>query len=161
MLTEDFIRRQIALASAILAHILGLKQAGQYDQAMQSVEQAIEQLTGLRSEILLQLDDQGFIDLLARKQVQDVERLQLLAGLYQQAGEIQTERSQEQTAGLYFQRALLLNLEIAQASEELPAPESQAAIAELRRKLEGIDLSFETRLALLNYDELLQAGRDG
>ena len=160
MLTEDYIRRQIALATAFLAQILGLKSAGQYDQALQSIDQALEQLTGLQAGLLMQLDERGFLDLLTRQNVADLDRLLLLAEIYAQGGDLHAARSQDQAAALHFQRSLLLYLEIAQVREELPPPEMQTAIAELRRRLDGIELPFEMRLNLLNYDELLQTGKD-
>ena len=47
MLTEDYLIRQINLAIAALAKILGFKTAGQYQAALYEIDQLLEQLIGL------------------------------------------------------------------------------------------------------------------
>ena len=44
MFSEDYILRMIRMATAALAQIIGLKKAGQYQQALQAIDQALEEV---------------------------------------------------------------------------------------------------------------------
>lgn len=48
-ITEDYILRMISLATAALLRAIGLRKGGQYEQAEQAIDQALEQLLGLPS----------------------------------------------------------------------------------------------------------------
>ena len=42
MLTEDYIMRMINMAIAALLQAIGLRKAGEYNQALQTIDQALE-----------------------------------------------------------------------------------------------------------------------
>ena len=84
MYTEDFILRQIRLAMAVLADVQGLKKAGQYEQSLQAIDQAVETLMGLRANLLKHLSDDKMIHMLTIQDTLDIERLAILADLFQE-----------------------------------------------------------------------------
>jgi hypothetical protein len=57
MLTEDYIMRMINQVLAVFLQALGLKKAGQYSEALQVFDQAVESLLGLRASLAKQLED--------------------------------------------------------------------------------------------------------
>ncbi len=151
MLTEDYFMRMINLAVAALLRAIGLRKEGQYFEAQQSVDQALEQLTGLRADLLAGLDDRALLDSLSPLGELDYERALLLADLYQEQGEIEKAQGRSEPACSSRMRALTLCLEAAL---------SGSAELTLQDKLDGMlasvqtcGLSFETRFTLYSYYE--------
>jgi hypothetical protein len=153
MLTEDYLMRMISLAVAALVRILLLRKAGQTQDALQEIDQAIEQLTGLRRELLPHLDDKQLINALTIQGSLDVDRLSLVADLYEQQGEVFADIGQLNLSEQSFARALNFNLEIAFNSED---PLSQAEkIDSLRIRLKGTTLPAELVFTLFSYEEMI------
>ncbi len=160
MYTEDFILRQINIAVAILRQLLRLKESGQHQEALQAVDQALETLLGLRAGLLEQLEDDKVLGMLDTPNGLDTERLVLVAELYKEAGEmhqIQGRASQSQAAN---RRALRFYLELALANLKLLDASLMANINTLQSGLPLADLPLETRLAFLDYLDLLLAKPD-
>src|SRR4030043_328375 len=88
MLSEDYIMRMINQALAVLLIALGLKKAGQYTEALQTFDQAIENLLGLNAHLAKQLDDSQLLDRLTFLGKLDVERLLVLADIYREEAEV-------------------------------------------------------------------------
>lgn len=156
MYTEDFIRRQINIAIAILRQLLHLKQAGQYEQARQEIEQSLEILLGLRADLLRQLEDNKVLGMLVTQDKLDIERLYLVAELYSQEAEIAELQEQPQFSQPSYQRALRFYLEAALADPAQAGASQIARISALQSRLSLEDLPLETQMALLDYLERLQ-----
>jgi tetratricopeptide (TPR) repeat protein len=161
MLTEDYIMRMINQALATLMIALGLKKAGQFGEALQAFDQALESLLGLNTHLLKQLDDSLLIDRLTFRGRLDLDRLLMLADIYREEAELYTLQGQPESSQFAAQRSLRLYLEAALASEVNPNLELIKKIEALRLKLSSPTLPLETRLALLDYlDCLLASGED-
>lgn len=161
MLTEDFIMRMINQALAVFLAALGLKKAGQYQQAQQSFDQAMEGLLGLRADLANQLEDRQLLDLLTFRDRLDIERLLLLADIYHEKGEVFSLQGQPAESTFAAQRALRLYLEAALAGEINMPLELVQKIEAQRKALLVAELPVETRLALMDYfDRLLTFGDD-
>ena len=52
MYVEDYIKRMIAIAAAMIARILGLKASGEYVQAQAIINQLLELVVGLRADLV-------------------------------------------------------------------------------------------------------------
>jgi hypothetical protein len=161
MLTEDYILRMINQALAVFMIALGLKKAGQLTEALQTFDQAVENLIGLNARLAKQLDDSLLLDMLTFQGKLDVERLLVLADIYREQAEVYSMQAQPENSQFAAQRSLRLFLEAAMASEANPNLELIQKVEALRHKLDPASLPVETRLALLDYlDRLLASDGD-
>ncbi len=159
MLTEDYIMRMINQAVAFLVTIAGFKKAGQYEQARQAVDQALEILLGLRADLVRRLDDQAILQTLTRQDTLDVERLALVAELLKEEGDILAAQGDGVAAQASWLRALAFYLEAGLAEDILPTPALSQKIGALAGQLGLAKLSEDTVWALFCYTE--QAGQYG
>ena len=151
MLTEDYIMRMINMAIAALLQAIGLRKAGEYTQAIVTIDQALEQLTGLRADLLLRLDDRALLNSLSIQGELDQERAILVADLCSEQSEVYLAQNRPEAACLSRVRALTLYLEAtADLPIDLPLQEkiNQIALAALE-----CQAPFETRFALYSYYE--------
>ncbi len=161
MLTEDYIMRMISQALAVLMTALGLKKAGKYKDALQSFDQAVEVLLGLKSHLADQLEDDMLLEKLTFLGSLDVERVLVLGDIYDEEVEVYTALGQPDNSRFAAQRSLRLYLEAALANEANLDHEIIQKIEALRHKLDGQGLPIESRLALQDYlDRLLAMGDD-
>ena len=158
MLTEDYIMRMINQAVAALVYIAGLKKAGQYQQAQQTIDQALEQLIGLRADLIHQLDDEAILRALTRQEHLDIERLVLGADLFKEEGDILAALGQAANSQASYLRALNFYLEAGLVEDAPPTP---AFGLQLRTRIEALagqlglpGLQDDTLWALFCYAEL-------
>jgi tetratricopeptide (TPR) repeat protein len=112
MLTEDYLIRQINLAIAALARILGLKTAGQYQAALFEIDQLLEELIGLRSYMIKNLADEGILAILATSDGLDTDRLLVVADLIRHEGDLYAQKGYREDGLANYQRALKFYLEV-------------------------------------------------
>jgi hypothetical protein len=160
MLTEDYIMRMISLALAALMTALGLKKAGQLNQAQQALDQALESLLGINARLVEQLDDRTLLDMLTFLGKLDLDRVMVQADIYREQAEVYTLLGQPQSSQYAAQRSLRLYLEAALASQATPNLDLIQKIEPLRLKLDAPTLPVETRLALLDYLDRLISSDD-
>ena len=160
MLSEDYFMRMINQALAVLMTALGFKRAGQYSEALQAFDQALEGLLGINARLAKQLDDSALLNMLTFQEQLDVDRLLVLAEIYREEAEVYALQGQPECSQVVSQSSLRLYLEAALASEANPNLELIQRIEALRLKLAAPALPVETRLALLDYLERLLASGD-
>jgi tetratricopeptide (TPR) repeat protein len=160
MLSEDYIMRMINQALAALMIALGLRKAGKYDDALQSLDQALEGLLGLKPHILDQLDDGTLINEVSARGEHSAARLGVLGDIYREKSELYNLKGQPNTSLQAARRSLRLYLEAALVDEAGFTPELAQKIEALRNLLTAPNLPVETRLALLDYLERLLAQSD-
>ena len=160
MFSQDFIRRQINQATAVLLEVLGLRQSGKHTEAHQMVEQALAQIFAMRKDLSDRLDDDSLLNILVVNDEMDIERLAVIANLYHLDGEILAEMNQQMPAALANQRALRFYLELALIDFDNLTTELSGKIADLQAKLKGYNLPPETQLALEDYEAALQEKGD-
>jgi HEPN domain-containing protein len=159
MLTEDYIMRMINQALAVLFTALGLKKAGQYSEALQAYDQAVESLLGLNARLVKQLDDQRLLEILTFQEKLDLDRLLVLADIFREEAEVHALQGHPEQGLFLAQRALRLYLEASLAGDTNPSLQLIEKVEAQRAKLSAPDLPVETRLALLDYfDRLLSSG---
>jgi tetratricopeptide (TPR) repeat protein len=161
MYTEDFILRQINIAVAILRQLLRLKAAGQHQEALQAVDQALETLLGLRASLLEQLEDGKVISMLDMPNGLDTERLALIAELYKEAGEIHKQEGRAAQSQAADRRALRFYLELSLADPKLLDAGLMGKVSTLQASQPLAELPLETQMALLDYLEGLRGKTDG
>ncbi len=160
MLSEDYIMRLISQAMTVFLTALGLKKKGKYKEALETFDQAVESLLGLRARLVYELDDQILLERLTVNGQLDVERLQLLADIFREEAELFELQGQTDTSAFYTRRSLRLYLEASLAGEAGLTGEIIYQIEAQRNKLKAASLPIETRLAMQDYLERLIASSD-
>jgi tetratricopeptide (TPR) repeat protein len=155
MFTEDYLMRIINQALAALMTAIGLRMAGKYSEALQAIQQAIEQLTTLPANLVDQMDDGSILSMLTAQGQLDLGRLAILADLYQEQGEILFKLDQPVQGCIAFARALRFILEVALSEVANLSAENIGKVEVLVQRLKGGALPVETQLALSDYYQCL------
>jgi tetratricopeptide (TPR) repeat protein len=132
MLTEDYVMRMLNQALAVLLKIAGFKQAGQYKQAQQAIDQELEELLGLKADLVWRLDDEAMLRALTINDQLDVVRLEIISDLFREQGEITAAQGRVDESRECFRRALMGYLEVGLASE------SKESNVPLNQKIDGL-----------------------
>ncbi len=151
MFTEDYLMRIINQAIAALLTAIGLRKAGKYSEALQAIQQSVEQLTTLPANLVDQMDDSSVLNMLTAQGQMDVGRLAILADIYQEQGEILIKQDHPAQAGAAFARALRFILEVTLSEDDALTNENIAKVLILVQRLEGSPLPADTKLALSDY----------
>jgi hypothetical protein len=154
---DDYIARIIRQATEALLYAIGLKKAGQYPDAMQAIDQALEQLLGLDADLIRQLSDDALLNLLTLQEQLDLERLELVADFFKEEGDIHAAENKPTESRRSYLRALNYYLEVG-LDEDVQEASMELAekIDELTGKLEIGFLPDDTLWASFCYYE--QAG---
>jgi len=153
MLSDDYLIRMIRQATAVLARVIGLKSAGQYQEALQDIDQALEQLLGMDAGLIRLLDDESLYKILMKNDVLDLEKLGFLADLFKQEGEIQKLQNQTNESINCYIRSLNYYLMIGINSGTSRPIELSQKIDELLQKLETCYFEEKTLLNLFYFYE--------
>jgi hypothetical protein len=154
MFTEDYVLRQIRMATAVLAHIIGLKKAGQYQAAQGEIDHMLEVIFGLRVALLKRLDDQSWLETLTQRDMLDTERLLIAADLLKEEGDLLALQNRPEESYESSLRALNFYLEAALDKDTFPELEICVKVDELRRRLGSRELPDDTLYALFDFSEL-------
>jgi hypothetical protein len=112
LFSEDFILRMIRLATAALAQIIGLKKSGQYLQALQAVDQALEEVLGLKADLIRAMDDESLLSALTQQNRLDTDRLIILADLFTEEADILSRQGKPAASQASALRALNFYLDV-------------------------------------------------
>ena len=153
MFTEDYFMRMINQMVMVLASIIGLRKAGQYQEAHQLINQSLEQLLGIDSQLIKQMDESSLLKVITTQGALDSDRLYNIAELYEQEGHVYTDQEDITLANADYHRALIFYLEIALSEGYQDYPELPHKIRELYERLENQELPVETLLMLFDYFE--------
>lgn len=157
MFTEDYLMRIINQALAALMTAIGLRKAGKNSEALQAIQQAIEQLTTLPANLIDQMDDAIILSMLSAQGQLDIGRLAILADLYQEDGEILFKLEQPAQGFISFARALRFTLEVVLSEDDNLSSENIGKVEGLVQRLKGRVFPVETQLALSDfYQRLLE-----
>lgn len=155
MLTEDYFMRMINQMLAVLTKIIGLKDAGQYQEAQQIINQSLEQLLGMPSDLLKQMDDSSVMNILTTQGELVSDRLYMVANLYELEGDLLTDQNRISEANLDYLRALTIYLDIAFKGENQYSSELNYKIEQLQLKLVDQELTVDIYYRLFDYYEQL------
>jgi tetratricopeptide (TPR) repeat protein len=153
MLTDDYIIRMINQAIEVLIRIVNLKASGDYQQAHQLIEQSLEQLIGLRIDLLQSLDDHNILGTLSMNGMLDVNRVIVVADLFKEEGDVLAAQKMVNSSIRSYQRALYYYLVYENTISPNDDPRLKENIVFLARVLENINCQIETELMLSDYFE--------
>jgi len=155
MFSEDYILRMISQAVSALLHIARLKQARQYQQARQVIDQSLEQLLGLRADLLKLLDDEVIFRMLTLQDQLDVERVVVIADLFTAEGNILADQNRLAESQQSYLRALNFYLEAGLTDQAVPpSPMLSEQIESLASQPVILPLPDDTQWSLFNFYEL-------
>ena len=153
MLTDDYIIRMINQAIDVLIRVINLKASGEYQQAQQLIEQSLEQLIGLRIDLLQSLDDQNILGTLSMNGIPDGNRILLVADLFKEEGDVLASQNMVTSSIRSYQRALYFYLIYENSTNPTDATILKGNIEFLANALEYINCQIETELMLSDYFE--------
>lgn len=153
MLTEDYFMRMINQMLAVLTKILYLKEAGQYQEAQQIINQSLEELLGIPADLLKGMDDSSVMNILTTQGELVSDRLYTVAKLFELEGDLLIDQYRPKEANLDHMRALTFFLEIAIEGENQYSSEIHEKIDNLQQKLSNQDLNIDTYYRLFDYYE--------
>jgi hypothetical protein len=129
MIERDYLMRLMSQLAAVMAKILGAKNAQNYAEARFLAQNACEQLFGLNGELVEKMDAGTLALLLGEK-----EKIKALAALLREEGDILLLQGNPAGGGVKYEKALALYQEVGRASPEEGA-DCEAAIAALEARL--------------------------
>lgn len=153
MLTDDYIIRMINQAIDVLIRVINLKASGEYQQAQQLIEQSLEQLIGLRIDLIQSLDDQNILGTLSMNGIPDANRILLVADLFKEEGDVLASQNMVTSSIRSYQRALYFYLIYENSTNPTDATILKGNIEFLANALEYINCQIETELMLSDYFE--------
>jgi tetratricopeptide (TPR) repeat protein len=153
MFSEDYLIRMIRQATAVFARVIGLKSVGQYQEALQVIDQTLEQLFGMDAEIIKLLDDESVYKIFMKNEVLDLEKLGFIADLFKEEGDIQKLQNQNNESINCYIRSLNYYLMISINSETSRPIELSQKIGEVLQKLDAYYFEEKTLLNLFCYYE--------
>jgi hypothetical protein len=153
MLTEDYLMRILRLATAALARAVGLKAVELYQDALWVLDQAIEQLLGLRIDLFNRLDDTSVLASLTRDGELDLDRLNMAAELVHEQADVYRKMSMPEESRWRYARALTFYLEAALRGGMENFPLADERIASLVQDTSIDQLPAETVFSLYAYYE--------
>jgi hypothetical protein len=155
MLSEDYLMRYIRIATAALAQMLGMKAAGLDQDALFLLDRTLEQILGLRIDLIRSLPTRDLFKLLADQERLDPGLLAVLGDLFAGESDLlgRLGRPVDSLSGAL--NALALYLEAGLSGLPMDGSLTEKVEA-LLTWVEPEQIPDETWFALFNYDE--QAG---
>ena len=151
MFSEDYIMRMIRMATAAMVQIIGLKKGGQYKQALQAIDQALEEVLGLKADLIRAMDDESLLSALTQQDRLDTDRLLLLADLFFEETDILAMQGKPAASQASALRALNFYLDVVLDWGPERISEKYAKIEQLVDSLGENTLPPQTCFALYFY----------
>ena len=153
MYVEDYIKRMIAIATAMIARILGLKASGEYVQARAIIDQLLELIVGLRADLVRRMDDDSLLESLTHEGGMDTDRLGLLAELFRHDGDVLNAQGKNTEASASYLRSLNFFVEAFLSGKDSGFPNPNEHIHYLLQRLNSQPLPAVSLYSLFHYYE--------
>ena len=153
MLSDDFLIRMVRQWAIVLSRIIGLKKTGDYQEALEEIYQALEQVLGLNMELIRIMDDDSVYGILTKDERIDAERLGVVADLFKEEGDIFKRQNLNLESRSSYHRSL--NYYLVKNNEEEPPQQgiTSAKIDEIIDQIGIADLPAMTLFNLFCYYE--------
>lgn len=154
MFSEDYIKRLIKIASDAIMEAIGFKTVGRYQEALDVLDQMLEQVVGMKAGLIHRLDDSSLLSTLTNEEGElDLDRLLVVADLVKAEGDVHAEQGKIQTAYWSYLRAFNFYLEVVLNMDPEDVTEPVKKVEALLPLLKDEDLPPETLFAWFAYDE--------
>jgi hypothetical protein len=125
----------IRQGTAVLARIIGLKKAGDYQEALQEINQCLEQVLRMDIELIKRMDDEGIYRILTQNEQIDLEKLEFTADLFKEEGDILLLQNQKQQSDYSYLSSLTYYLKISLSSDTSQQKELSLKVEEIIQEL--------------------------
>lgn len=156
MYKKDYFMRLVEQLTAVIAQAVNLGNDDDYQEALDTTDSALRQLTGLGTNAWLSMDtDDILANLSMREDLGGAETAVFMIGIFYQDGEIRAAQGDDDNADFRFLRALQLQLAILNTHPDIPMPEVVPDIPVLQARLaeNKVVLPAQTNQALMLYYE--------
>lgn len=160
MIHNDYILRMIAQLAKVLAHVIGLRERGRDDDALREIDQSMQKLCGLNSQLVNSLSEASLIAALRGGASLDVGKCLVLAGLLKEEGDIVRDRDREDDAAARWLKSLTLYMEAMHDDARLHLPSYVERVQEVASALEDFVMPIDLRERLMRYYEMSGAFGD-
>lgn len=156
MYKKDYFMRLMEQLTAVIAHAARLGNDEEYEEAFNTTDGSLRQLTGLGTDAWLSMETD---DILANLSMQEdlggMETAVFMAAIFYQEGEMKALQADEDGADFRFLKALQLQLAILNTHPDMPMPEVMATVPTLQARLveDEVLLPAQTSQALIAYYE--------
>jgi hypothetical protein len=154
MIHSDYIMRMISQLAKALAHIVQLRERGRDDDALREIDQSMQKLCGLNSQLVNSLSESSLIGALRGGASLDVGKCLVLAGLLKEEGDVFRDRDREDDAASRYLKSLALYLEAMHDDARLVLPSYVERIQDVAAALEEFVMPLAYRTSLMYYYEL-------
>ncbi len=156
MYKKDYFMRLMEQLTAVIADVARLGHDEEYQEALDTTDGSLRQLTGLGTNAWLSMETD---DILANLSMQEdlggMETAVFMAAIFYQEGEMKALQEDEDGADFRFLKALQLQLAILNTHPDMPMPPVMATVPTLQTRLaeNEVLLPAQTSLALIAYYE--------
>lgn len=154
MIHNDYILRMISQLAKVLAHIVQLREKGRDDDALREVDQSMQKLCGLNSQLVNSLSEASLIAALRGGATLDVGKCLVLAGLLKEEADVLLDRDREDDAAARYLKSLALYLEAMHDDARLVLPSYVERIQTVAEALDEFMMPLEIRTSLMEYYEM-------
>ena len=153
-LSEDTLLRMLVISIAeTIARLTAMRTAGQFQEVDHEIDRQLEELLGIKPDLVHRLKDENIVEMLTLNEVLDIGSLYSVAELFSAKADLHKVQGQAHQVLEYKTRALNLYLEIAFAgSDHLP---------ELKSRIDSLSMELMKQLpedllfSLFSYYELI------
>ncbi len=155
MLHHDYFMRQISQLVQVLRYVLGLTKKERYAEALDALDEALQEFVGLSLDSLLAMPAPALFNFLSLGGgvFEGQGKLLLAVALLNQAGDTFAAQGDYEQSDRAYRKALELLLAVITEVDENVLPEYIPRVAELLVKLESAPLPLETWIAIFHYHE--------
>lgn len=154
MIHNDYILRMISQLAKVLAHIVQLREKGRDDDALREIDQSMQKLCGLNSQLVNSLSEASLIAALRGGATLDVGKCLVLAGLLKEEADVLLDRDREDDAAARYLKSLALYLEAMHDDARLVLPSYVERIQTVAEALDEFMMPLEIRTSLMEYYEM-------
>lgn len=154
MIHNDYILRMISQLAKVLAHIVQLREKGRDDDALREIDQSMQKLCGLNSQLVNSLSESSLIGALRGGASLDVGKCLVLAGLLKEEGDVMADRDLEDDAAARYLKSLALYLEAMHDDARLVLPSYVERIQKVAEALDEFMMPLDIRTRLMEYYEM-------
>lgn len=150
--------RLVEQLTAVIAQVAKLGNEEEYQDALDTTDGALRQLTGLGTDAWLSMEtDDILANLSMREDLGGVETAVFMVGIFYQEGEIRALQDDNDGADFRFLKALQLQLAILNSHPDMPMPEVVPSVPAMQARLaeNEVLLPAKTNQALLTYYEIM------
>lgn len=160
MYKKDYFMRLMEQLTAVIAHVSRLGNEDEYQEALDTTDGSIRQLTGLGTDAWLSMEiDDILANLSMRDELDGTETAVFMAGIFFQEGQIRALQGDEDGADFRILKALQLQLAVLNTHPNMPMPDIIPTVSDMWARLEAADVALpsQTQQALLDYYEQVGA----